>query len=207
MGFMVSIEVQNRILQYNPWLTQPDQADSFIRCCLPETYVLRDAEAATLQKDRALLIVGPRQSGKSTLAWRLLRSSAPDILYLNLEDPLLRSAPGAAIELFSLLRERYAFIRAVFLDEAQHLADAGIFVKGLVDARLNIPVLVTGSSSFRPVVAPAHRHPSASVVPFPLCAFSSRQTPASGYVSCLAVVFPEQRAAHIGCLVGLKKEK
>ncbi len=145
---MVSIEVQNRILQYNPWLTQRDQADGWIRRYLPEPYVLRDAEPATLQKDRALLIVGPRQSGKSTLAWRLLRSSAPDILYLNLEDPLLRSALDAAIELVSLLRERYAFIRAVFLDEAQHLADAGIFVKGLVDARLNMPVLVTGSSSF-----------------------------------------------------------
>ncbi len=145
---MVSIEVQNRILQYNPWLTQPDQADGWIRSYLPEPYVLRNAEPATLQKDRALLIVGPRQSGKSTLAWRLLRSSAPDILYLNLEDPLLRSALDAAIELVSLLRERYAFIRAVFLDEAQHLTDAGIFVKGLVDARLNIPVLVTGSSSF-----------------------------------------------------------
>ncbi len=145
---MVSIEVQNRILQYNPWLTQPDQADGWIRSYLPEPYVLRNAEPATLQKDRALLIVGPRQSGKSTLAWRLLRSSAPDILYLNLEDPLLRSALDAAIELVSLLRERYAFIRAVFLDEAQHLTDAGIFVKGLVDARLNIPFLVTGSSSF-----------------------------------------------------------
>ena len=144
----MSIEVQNRILQYNPWLTQPDQADGLIRRYLPETYVLRDTEPAALQKDRALLIVGPRQSGKSTLAWRLLRSSAPDILYLNLEDPLLRSALDAAIELVSLLRERYAFIRAVFLDEAQHLANAGIFVKGLVDARLNIPVLVTGSSSF-----------------------------------------------------------
>ncbi len=145
---MVSIEVQNRILQYNPWLTRPDQADGWIRSYLPETYVLRDAEPATLQKDRALLIVGPRQSGKSTLAWRLLRSSAPDILYLNLEDPLLRSALDAAIELVALLRERYAFIRAVFLEEAQHLTDAGIFVKGLVDAGLNIPVLVTGSSSF-----------------------------------------------------------
>jgi len=145
---MVTIEVQNRILQYNPWLTQPDQADGWIRRYLPETYVSRDAEPATLQKDRALLIVGPRQSGKSTLAWRLLQSSAPDILYLNLEDPLLRSALDAAIELVSLLREHYAFVRAVFLEEAQHLTDAGIFVKGLVDARLNIPVLVTGSSSF-----------------------------------------------------------
>ncbi len=145
---MLNIEVQNRILQYNPWLTQPDQADALIRRYLPERYVLREAEPINLRGDRALLIVGPRQSGKSTLAWRLLQSYAPDILYLNLEDPLLRSALDAAIELASLIRERYPFIRAVFLDEAQHLADAGIFVKGLVDAKLGIPILVTGSSSF-----------------------------------------------------------
>ena len=122
-------EVQNRILQYNPWLTQPEQADALIRRYLPVTYVLREAEPVNLRSDRALLIVGPRQSGKSTLAWRLLQSCTPNILYLNLEDPLLRSALGVAIELASLLRERYPFILAVFLDEAQHLTDAGIFVK------------------------------------------------------------------------------
>jgi len=145
---MLNSEVQNRILQYNPWLTQPDQADLWIRRFLPETYVPREVEPARLQNDRALLIVGPRQSGKSTLAWRLLQSCAPNILYLNLEDPLLHTSLGSAIELVALLRERYSFIQAVFLDEAQHLTDAGIFVKGLVDARLNIPILVTGSSSF-----------------------------------------------------------
>ena len=145
---MLSGEVENRILQYNPWLTQPDQADALIRRYLPETYVQREAGPVNLQNDRALLIVGPRQSGKSTLAWRLLQSCAPNILYLNLEDPLLRSALGVAVELAALLRERYSFIRAVFLDEAQHLNDAGIFVKGLVDARLGIPMLVTGSCSF-----------------------------------------------------------
>ena len=145
---MLNNEVQNRILQYNPWLTQPDQADVLIRRYLPENYVLREAEPVNLQNDHALLIVGPRQSGKSTLAWHILQSFAPNILYLNLEDPLLRSALGVAVELASLLRESYPFIAALFLDEAQHLSDAGIFVKGLVDAKLRIPILVTGSSSF-----------------------------------------------------------
>ena len=145
---MLSNDVHNRILQYNPWLTQPHQADALIRRFLPDIYVPRAIEPVELRNDRALLIVGPRQSGKSTLAWRLLQSHAPHILYLNLEDPLLRSALGAAIELVALLRERYPFIKALFLDEAQHLTDAGLFIKGLVDERLGIPLLVTGSSSF-----------------------------------------------------------
>jgi hypothetical protein len=148
MWLMLNTEVQNRILQYNPWLTQPDQAKALIRRYLPEIYVLREAEPVNLQNDRALLIVGPRQSGKSTLVWRLLQAYTPNVLYLNLEDPLLRSSLGAAIELAFTLRESYPFIQAVFLDEAQHLSDAGIFVKGLVDAKLNMPIFVTGSSSF-----------------------------------------------------------
>ncbi|MBN1829233.1 MAG: ATP-binding protein [Deltaproteobacteria bacterium] len=145
---MVSNEVHNRILLFNPWLTNPNQAEVFIRRYIPETYVLRDVEPINLKKDRALLIIGPRQSGKSTLVWRHLLSYAPDILYINLEDPLLRSSLGVAVELVSLLRGNYSFVQAVFLDEAQHMPDAGLFVKGLVDAKLGISIIATGSSSF-----------------------------------------------------------
>ena len=145
---MLNSEAQNRILQYNPWLVHPEKADTAIRRSLPENYVVREAEPIYIENDRANLIVGPRQAGKSTLAWRLLQSYAPNILYINLEDPLLRSMLGAAIEIAALIRERYSFVKVLFLDEAQHLTDAGIFVKGLVDARLGIPIVVTGSSSF-----------------------------------------------------------
>jgi predicted AAA+ superfamily ATPase len=109
---------------------------------------LREAEPITLQNDRTLLVVGPRQSGKSTVCWRLLQSCTPNILYLNPEDPLLRSSLGVAVEFAFLVREHLPFIQALFLDEAQHLTDAGLFVNGLVDANLNIPILVAGSSSF-----------------------------------------------------------
>ena len=184
---MLNSEVQNRILQYNPWLTQPDQADALLRRYLPETYVPREAEPVPLRSDRALLIVGPRQSGKSTLAWRLLQSCTPNILYLNLEDPLLRSALGAAVELATLLRERYSFIQAVFLDEAQHLTNAGIFVKGLVDAKLGIPILVTGSSSFhlmsRTRESLAGRADRLRLLPFSLKELLRREKPANPVAS------------------------
>lgn len=184
---MLNNDVQNRILQYNPWLTQPDQADALIRRFLPKRYVLREAEPVELRNDRALLVVGPRQSGKSTLAWRLLQSRAPHILYLNLEDPLLRSALGAAIELVSLLRDRYPFIRALFLDEAQHMTDAGIFVKGLVDARLGMPLLVTGSSSFHLIgktwESLAGRADRLRLLPFSLKELLRQESPANPVAS------------------------
>jgi predicted AAA+ superfamily ATPase len=145
---MLGVEVKNRIQQLNPWTTDPNGASRFIGTLLPPKYVYRTIERSTLTPDRALLIVGPRQSGKSTLAWHLLRPFFPDVLFLNMEEPLLRIGFYSPIEFVEHLREDYSFIKAIFLDEVQHMDEAGLFVKGLVDAKLRIPILVTGSSSY-----------------------------------------------------------
>ncbi len=145
---MLAIEVQNRIKQFNPWITNPDKAESFLERFFPKEYVPRRVEPITIRPDRALLVVGPRQSGKSTLIWHLLRPMGSQVLFLNMEDPLLRIACTAAVELASHLQEKYQFIKAVFLDEIQHQEEAGLFIKGLIDLKFHIPLLVTGSSSF-----------------------------------------------------------
>jgi len=51
---MLSIEVQNRILQLNPWLRDPGAAVQIDRF-LPSAYVVRGAEEITLEPDRAML--------------------------------------------------------------------------------------------------------------------------------------------------------
>ena len=145
---MLNIEVQNRIKQLNPWVINPERAGELIDSFLPGDYVHRDIEQTHTQANRAMLVVGPRQSGKSTLVWHLLQRFAPDILFLNMEDPLLRMGCASIVDFVELLRERYSFIKAIFIDEIQHMEEAGLFVKGLVDAKLNIPIWVTGSSSF-----------------------------------------------------------
>lgn len=145
---MLSIEVKNRIRQMNPWVTNPKKAAEIIDRFLPLEYVQRDMEHTVVRSNRTLLVVGPRQSGKSTLAWHLLRQFAPDILFLNMEDPLLRMGCTSHVDFAEHLREDYPFIRVIFVDEIQHMEEAGLFIKGLVDSKLNIPILVTGSSSF-----------------------------------------------------------
>lgn len=145
---MLNTEVKNRIRQINPWLTRPDKAAEFYERFLPAEYVHRDIERTPVSSDRALLIVGPRQAGKSTLAWHLLRPFVPHVLFLNMEDPLLRAGCSSPVDLLECLREDYSFVKAVFLDEVQHMEEAGLFVKGLVDARIGLPIFVTGSSSF-----------------------------------------------------------
>ncbi len=145
---MLGIEVKNRIQQLNPWITDPNRASGFIDKFLPRKYVSRTVEITALTPDRAFLIVGPRQSGKSTLAWHLLRPFFPDILFLNMEEPLLRIGFSSPIEFVEHVRHDYPSLKAIFLDEVQHMDEAGLFVKGVVDAKLGIPILVTGSSSY-----------------------------------------------------------
>ncbi len=145
---MLASELQNRIKQFNPWLIKPERAKEIICGFLPKGYVRREMEEATVRSDRALLIVGPRQSGKSTLVWHQLQSFSPNILFLNMEDPLLRTISAQAIDFVHHVREQYPFITTLFIDEIQHMDEAALFVKALVDARLNLPIWVTGSSSF-----------------------------------------------------------
>lgn len=145
---MLASELQNRITQFNPWLIKPERAKKLIAGFLPKRYVEREMEQASVRSDRALLIVGPRQSGKSTLVWHQLKPFSPNILFLNMEDPLLRTMSAQAIDFVHHVREQYPFITTIFIDEIQHMDEAALFVKAVVDARLNLPIWVTGSSSF-----------------------------------------------------------
>lgn len=145
---MLSNTIQNRVLQLNPWLTRPESAGDFLKRVIPEPYVPRQLIAAPSKKNRAIVIVGPRQAGKSTYVWHRLQDFWPKILFLNMEDPLLRNGGLTALDLADFIRENCPFVKAVFMDEIQHLDEAGLFVKSLVDARLDIPLWVTGSSAF-----------------------------------------------------------
>lgn len=141
-------ELFERISQMNPWLADPDKGAAIAASYIPSPHIERRAGLPIPPKDKALLLIGPRQAGKTTLIWSLLRKSLPKVLYLNLEDPLLRYSLTSPFEFAALFRERYAFVKAVFLDEIQHLEEGSLFVKGLVDAKPGAQVFVTSSSSF-----------------------------------------------------------
>lgn len=145
---MLGVELRNRIRQMNPWLSQPEKAGQFMARFIPKTYIPREAEETRARPDRAMLVIGPRQSGKSTMVWHRLLPISPHVLFLNMEDPLLNSALGSVMDLVEHLQEDYSFVKALFIDEIQHMNEAGLFLKGLVDSRLHVPIWVTGSASF-----------------------------------------------------------
>ncbi|MCX5809594.1 MAG: ATP-binding protein [Proteobacteria bacterium] len=145
---MFTSELNQRIIQFNPWLVQSGGTKALPAKYLPAPYIHRTAEAVSLETTRALLVVGPRQSGKSTLLWHLLQDIFPHVLFLNMEDPLFRIGFKSSFDLMSLIEKGYPFIRAIFIDEIQHMEEAGLFIKGLVDAKTGFSVFAIGSSSF-----------------------------------------------------------
>lgn len=136
----------------NPWLADPPVFETETARFVPPRLILRRSSSrlATRLSEtrRAHLVVGPRQAGKSTLVWSLLRAGTAPVLYLDCENARIRSWCGSAAEFVSDARELLVEGGVLFLDEAQRLDDAGLFIKGVVDRRPGWSIVVTGSSSF-----------------------------------------------------------
>lgn len=140
------------LIRDNPWLENPETLESWFEGRLPARYIPRETVALKASRwreaNRAHLVVGPRQAGKSTAIWAHLAALGEPALFIDCEQPLIqewcRSAPLFLSELETALERPVT----LFFEEAQHLDNAGLFVKGLVDRKVGVPVLVTGSSSF-----------------------------------------------------------
>ena len=138
----------DRLRQTNPWLFGGARVGETPVSTSPSGWLDRTQvdPRSLLEPGRAHLVVGPRQAGKSSLAWSVLRGlSRP--LFLNLEEPILKqwcASPAGFLAETSALGP----LDALFLEEAQRLAEAPLFIKGLVDLRPSFPILVTGSASF-----------------------------------------------------------
>jgi len=127
---------------------KPGATETFLRKYLPATHIHEDVETSIRDAGRAVLVIGLRQSGKSTLFWHIIKRVFPGILFLNMEDPLIRLSISSPAEFITLIEKEYSSVRAVFIDEIQHMTEAGLFIKGIVDAKPRFTLLVTGSSSF-----------------------------------------------------------
>jgi len=129
----------------NPWLRGEPLTPWFARY-LPARYVPRQLEL--FADHRVVLVVGPRQAGKSTLIWKTLAEKGQPALLLNCEDPSVRTWLRSPSLFLADLEELAPDATALFFEEVQFLPDAGLFLKGLVDLRTGKEIYATGSSSF-----------------------------------------------------------
>ena len=97
-------------------------------------------------KKKAIIIYGPRQSGKTTLAKYLLKKYPEKSEYLNCDYPdVQRILSYQNVEsLTGVVKD----LRFMIIDEAQRIENIGLVLKILVDEYPHLQVLATGSSSF-----------------------------------------------------------
>ena len=108
------------------------------------TLTIRIAEK--LFKGKAILIFGPRQSGKTTLVQSILKTTSKKLLYINgdeFSDREILSQPNAN-KLKSLIGKN----EIIFIDEAQKITEIGNAIKIITDHLNSVQVIATGSSSF-----------------------------------------------------------
>ena len=109
------------------------------------TRVLEESIRNKLGQDKAIVIMGARQVGKTTLLKHLFKEKE-GILWLNGDEQDTR----ALFENISATRLKYIFgnNKTVIIDEAQRIEDIGIRLKLITDQLPDIQLIATGSSSF-----------------------------------------------------------
>jgi predicted AAA+ superfamily ATPase len=99
-----------------------------------------------LADNKALIIFGPRQSGKTTLINDLMKDLQDPRQYWNGDDFTVRaSLENASI---ASLKRLTAGVRYLFIDEAQRIENIGLSIKMMVDNIPDLKVIATGSSAF-----------------------------------------------------------
>lgn len=108
--------------------------------------VLQPTIESKLFKQKAIIILGPRQCGKTTLVKSILAQRKEKTLFLNGDEPDVRELLHNATS--SKLKTIIGNNKIVFIDEAQRVSNIGLTIKLIVDQIPGIQVIATGSSSF-----------------------------------------------------------
>jgi len=99
-----------------------------------------------LKDEKAIILLGPRQVGKSTLLQQLSSKFAKPVMWWNGDDADIRTilSNTTATSLRSLLGKS----RTLIIDEAQRIENIGLSIKLMIDQLKDVKVIATGSSAF-----------------------------------------------------------
>lgn len=101
---------------------------------------------AKLFRGKVIIILGARQTGKTTILKSLESTLDEKNLFLNCDDKDVRKN----LENLSTtgVKQLAGNARVILIDEAQRVKDIGIILKILIDNLKGIQIIVTGSSAF-----------------------------------------------------------
>ena len=100
--------------------------------------------AGKVGRGKAIMVIGPRQVGKTTLIQAALQNE--EYLFFDGDDPVTRTildTPNTE-QIKSLLRDK----KIIFIDEAQRINRIGLTMKIMVDQFKDVQLWISGSSSF-----------------------------------------------------------
>ncbi len=94
---------------------------------------------------KAIVLLGARQTGKTTLVRRLVEETGEPFIFLNCDEPVVQTM----FEHISTenWKQLIGSNRIVVIDEAQRILNIGIKLKLATDNFKEIQLIVTGSSS------------------------------------------------------------
>lgn len=107
--------------------------------------ILEQSIKNKLNQDKAIIVMGPRQVGKTTLL-KTIFENQKNVLWLNADEMDVRN-----IFLETSATRLKAFIgkhKTIVIDEAQRIEDVGLKLKLITDQIKNVQLIATGSSSF-----------------------------------------------------------
>jgi len=98
----------------------------------------------TLFSGKAVIVLGARQTGKTTLLKSVVENQ-PEVLNLNCDEPIVRSQLQDVnlAELKKVIGEK----KLIFIDEAQRVRNIGLTLKLITDNFKEVQLLASGSSA------------------------------------------------------------
>ena len=105
---------------------------------------LNTVVANKIGKGKAIIIVGPRQVGKTTFIKEQLKNS--DYQFFDGDDPIIRSILDTPNT--EKIRNLIGAKKVVFVDEAQRINGIGLTLKIITDQFKDVQLWISGSSSF-----------------------------------------------------------
>ena len=111
--------------------------------------IIRDLQSIiekNLFKGKAIVLIGPRQVGKTTLINQVAERLQLKTLSLNCDEPEIRTllTDTNTIKLKQYIGQH----KLLLIDEAQRVKNIGLTLKIIIDNIKEVQLLVTGSSSF-----------------------------------------------------------
>ena len=107
--------------------------------------ILKNNIQQSCNKGKAIILLGPRQVGKTTLL-KDIAINQKDTLWLNADDFKIKTL--FEIASISQLKSIIKNAKTVIIDEAQTIKDIGLKLKIIIDEFKDVQIIATGSSAF-----------------------------------------------------------